>query len=61
MQYILTEEEMNKGSELIESWTTKIPEEYLQDKQFELHKRGLFTCVTGFEDGFAELKVYQKI
>ena len=61
MQYILTEEEMNTGCELIEAWSTKIPIEQITDRQKELHKQGYFTCIVYDTDDMPELKVYQKI
>lgn len=60
MQYILTEEELKQGCEIIESWSTKIPISQLYDRQKELHKEGYFTCVTYTTNELVELKVYKK-
>lgn len=63
MQYILTEEEFNRGYELLESWVEHdIPFEEVYDKSKELNKQGWFTVIncTDYEKELYEIKVFSK-
>jgi hypothetical protein len=61
MQYILTEQEMNRGCELIESWTEEhipIGEVYIRTE--ELNQQGYFTVVSDFENDQFRITVFQR-
>lgn len=63
MQYILTEEEFNRGYELIESWVEHdIPFGEVYDRSKELNKQGWFTVIncTDYEKELYEIKVFNK-
>ena len=63
MQYILSEEEMKQGCQLIESWRVKVSTEQIDDKLSTLHSQGFFTVINDDieENGLYEIIVYQKI
>lgn len=63
MQYILTEQELNRGCELILSWTEKdIPLEEVYDKSGNLNEQGWFTVIncTDFDKNLFEIMVFGK-
>ena len=64
MQYILTEEEFNRGYELLESWTENdIPFKDVYDVSKSLNKQGWFTVIncTNYDKDLYEIKVFEKV
>lgn len=63
MQYILTEQELNRGCEIRESWKEEnIPIGEVYIKSESLNEQGYFTLVecTDFDNELYEIRVFQK-
>lgn len=63
MQYILTEQELNRGCELIEAWVEEnIPIGEVYIKSENLNEQGYFTVVecNDFENETYNITVFQK-
>ena len=63
MQYILTEQELNRGCELLESWKEEnIPIGEVYNKSESLNERGYYTLIecTNFDKELYEIRVFQK-
>lgn len=63
MQYILTEQELNRGCQLIEMWKEEnIPIGEVYIKSESLNRQGYFTVIncTDFKNEFYQITIYQK-
>ena len=63
MQYILTEQELNRGCELIESWKEEnIPIGEVYDRSDELNNQGYFTFIEcmDFENELYRISIFHK-
>lgn len=59
MQYILSEEEMNRGHNLIRSWITEkysIEDVYMEVEK--LQQQGYYTCIVNNEDETFSIEMF---